>query len=101
MIGHQHPRRLQLSGGQIVREFPDVVKKAGALQNDGFAVLLHQKDLIVDGVLGLVGVKPGRAEVIHMHLALGQLDVSYAFLFIANYLLGMFRRGSPAPVTAS
>ena len=32
---------------------------------------------------------------------LGSLTVSYAFLFIANYLLGMFRRGSPAPVTAS
>ena len=51
---------------------PVVLDKAGGLQQHNLALLLQEEYLVVQWVLGLIGVEFHRAKIIHAHLALVQ-----------------------------
>ena len=85
VVGHEHPLDPHIL--QIRRKLPDVIIKAGRFQQNGPAVLFHDENLVVDRVVGLVGVQPDGAAVVDMHFTLFQLYGPKSIFVHCNSLL--------------
>ena len=85
MVGDQHARHLPIL--EVVGHLLDIIKKAGRFNEDGLARLFHDEHFIVDGVAGLIGVQPDGAEIVDVHLALGQFDGGVGLLGHGGFLL--------------
>ena len=84
MISHQHARHLQPA--QVLRQLPAVVYKAGRFDDDRLTRLFQNKDLIAEGIVGLVGMERNTVKVIAVDLALLQLERSKA-IFVHDAFL--------------
>ena len=80
--------------GQIIRQFPDVVKKAGGLDDDGFSGLFDDEHLIADRIVRLIGVQADGAEIVNTHPALGKTDLLKHIFVHCLYLLNSADSGS-------
>ena len=68
VIGDEHALNPHIL--QVIFERLDIVEEAGRLQHHGPAVFFEDKDLVVHGVVGLVGVKFDGAKVVKVDFTL-------------------------------
>ena len=71
MIGNKHTLYFHIL--QIFRKLSDIVKEAGRLNDNGFSVFLHDEHLVVDKVIGLIGVQFNAAKIVDVHFAFCEL----------------------------
>ena len=67
MIGNKHTLSFHIL--QIFRKLSDIVKEAGRLNDNGFPIFLHDEHLVVDKVIGLIGVQFNAAKIVDVHFA--------------------------------
>ena len=88
MIGNQHSH--DLNAVQIVGQFLDVVEEAGRFEDDCLTGFLHDENLIVDQIVGLVGVELDCAEIVDVYFALCELHCGKCILIHDRFLLKVF-----------
>ena len=72
--------------GDVGLELADVVEEAGVFQHEAATVLFDDEDLVVDEIVGLVGVQFCGSEVVDSDVAFSKVDFGVVGLLHGGFL---------------